>query len=127
MRRYNPRVALTLSELLIVVSIIVVLLIIVLPVLNHAKVSSYEAKSKSNLRQLSISLSLYRSDQGSSSAGGTTFEMGLPPAPQPDHFPVLNMLLPPLNSHKDAKIIGRGYYVLFSDPGYLNADGWKRY
>jgi prepilin-type N-terminal cleavage/methylation domain-containing protein/prepilin-type processing-associated H-X9-DG protein len=56
--------ALTLLELLVVITITGILAAFLMPVLNHAKQRSYAAKSSSNLRQLVMANLAYLSDRG---------------------------------------------------------------
>lgn len=63
-RPINSRAAFTLVELLIVISIIAILTALLLPALGTAKSSAHTARCKSNLRQVSMALSLFVDDHG---------------------------------------------------------------
>lgn len=75
--------AFTLVETLLVISIVAVIAAIMFPVLAAAKKNAYKATTTSNLRQLWMSIDLYRQDQNASADSGLPSEMGLP---ETDYF-----------------------------------------
>jgi prepilin-type N-terminal cleavage/methylation domain-containing protein len=87
----------SLVEVLVVISIILVLAAFLLPAFKSAKDSAHESTCLSNLHQLGIAVSLYRSDNNGEGVFGDMFEMGLPPAGLGygalwDHLPVAKKL-----------------------------------
>jgi len=77
--RLNRKVAFTLIELLVVIAIIAILAAILLPTLASAKYSARNAACRSNLRQLSLALSLYVSQNAAFPINASWVEsLGLP-------------------------------------------------
>lgn len=89
--------AFTLIEVLVVISIILVLAALLLPTFRSAKDSANESSCLSNLHQLGMAVSLYRSENNGDGVTGDMFEMGLPPSGPGygllwDHMPVAKKL-----------------------------------
>ncbi|MFM9874653.1 MAG: type II secretion system protein [Fimbriimonadaceae bacterium] len=120
------KLGITIVELLTVIGVVLILAAIFAPVMIRAKEASKETQSKLQLKQLALSLNLYREQQSIANSQGDSFEMGLPPAPQNDHLTLLNTLQPPNNSHPDVKILGKSYKCNFGDPGTAMGGFWKQ-
>lgn len=72
------RLAFTLTEVLVVVGIVILLTAISYPILSRAIGSSKQSVTISNLRQLAVAASIYRSSW-SEAESGTWQQVGLPP------------------------------------------------
>lgn len=77
----------TMIEIVISVAIVAILVAIITPALASARRSARISSSVSNLRQLHLALSLYRSEYGGEGIYGTYAEMGMPDAEQPLDLP----------------------------------------
>jgi prepilin-type N-terminal cleavage/methylation domain-containing protein len=75
----NVRLGFTMTELLVVIAIIAILAAFLLPVFQKAKLKSHEATCISQMRQIAMTLNMYRSDHDGSDSGTTIVSMGLPP------------------------------------------------
>jgi len=114
-------------ELLVVIAILVLLAALLTPVYQKARASAAEATSKSNLRQIYLQTMLYVADYDGAPYG-TSFQMGLPPIPQPERLSTLVKLKPPQAPHPLSKTIGTSYYSNYSDPGLDNLpQTWREY
>lgn len=80
MRGERRRLAITLVEVLISLSIVLILAALTLPVVVSAKAKAGETNCVTQLRQIYIATALYQADWGSELLG-RTYEMGLPPTP----------------------------------------------
>ncbi len=117
----------TALELLTVTAIVVLLLSLALPALQKTRQGALETKSKSNLRQIYLQTMLYAADYDGAPYG-TSFQMGLPPIPQPEHLSTLVKLKPPRAPHPLSKTIGTSYYSNYCDPGLDNLpQTWREY
>ena len=68
----------TLLEVMVVIAIVLILAAIVMPVYNRAKEKSHEATCVSNLRQMWMSISMYRQDWDGIDTPDHPYRMGLP-------------------------------------------------
>lgn len=71
--------AFTIVELLIVIAIVSVLAGITFPVLREVRSKGKITHCQSNLRQIHVALTIYRSDYGGEARYGDMHSMGLPP------------------------------------------------
>jgi prepilin-type N-terminal cleavage/methylation domain-containing protein len=72
------KAGLTMIELMVVIGIVLILIAITFPLINSSKASAHRTVCTSNLKQLHVGLSLYRSDWDGQERYGSISEMGLP-------------------------------------------------
>lgn len=74
----NGRTGLTLVEVIVVVAIVAILAALVTPSLMEARRAGQRTRCMSNLRQIHLSIGLYRAAEGKEGALGEPADMGLP-------------------------------------------------
>lgn len=118
----------TLLEVLSVISIFAVLAVLSFPAFIRAKEEGKKTVCVSNLRQMFVSTSLYRSDWGSEAIYGKAEDMGLPPIPQPDHLLSLRQFKCQNAPHPLEPTLGRGYIFYYIDSKLdLLTPSWEKY
>jgi len=122
--------AVTLVEILVVISIAIIISALAFPALVSAKEASIRSSSMENLRQLHVALTLYRMDNGGDGRYGDYATMGLPPdlshpslkkwfAPSLWHSPCPN---------RHAGITKTATYNVFWSPeGTVGIQSWREY
>lgn len=117
------RLAFTLLELLAVIAIIATLATLLFPMFQQAKEAAKKSQCVSNLHQIFLQTTLYRSDWNGENSFGDIYSMGLPPPTQvTSALPSYVQLRCPDGLHPLDKTLGDGYFMYFGAPGH---DGEK--
>lgn len=115
------RRAFTIVEVLIVIGVVGVLVAIAYPVIGNSKRAARYSACQASLREIGVSLNMYRSDYGGSEVGWPT-QMGLPPF-RIDLYQTVQLRC--LGNNPD----GNGWYYSYPDtyaPAHVQ-DAWAAY
>jgi prepilin-type N-terminal cleavage/methylation domain-containing protein len=124
----QARLGFSIIELLTCTSIIAIIAAISYPVFGKVRVTALEAKSKSQLKQLSIELILYQGDHDGDGVFSDSYSMGLPIFPYDKSLKSYALLRPPFAPHPISKFMGSGYFTLWTPPDKDGLDPkWKDY
>ena len=97
------RCGFSIIELLTCISIIAIIAAISYPVFGKVKVAVLEAKSKSQMRQLSMDIMLYQGDNNGDGVFSDSYSMGLPNFPYEHSIKSYGLLRPPFAPHPISK------------------------
>jgi prepilin-type N-terminal cleavage/methylation domain-containing protein/prepilin-type processing-associated H-X9-DG protein len=124
MKQFRSRRAFTLIELLVVIAIIAILASLLLPALSRAKAAAQSTKCKNNLRQQSLALGMYVSDNRSYPF--STASLVNPPKNALFWYDALAPYAPAFKSQSGAVTLSAWLSELYHCPTYkgLWADGF---